>query len=292
MNNRASCAGLILCGFIFTSLTISAQADPAMWVIRDKDSTIYLIGTIHLLKHETEWDQRKAKKALADSNELWLEISDFDNQTTATQLFQQYGIDREKSLSSKLNTTQKEKLEKVAEKYHFPLSNLEPMKPWMAATIITILPLQEAGYDPNAGVDHILQKEARKKGEKIRGFETSEQQIQFFADLSESDQIAFLENTLDDTDKGIDKLDELAKAWLKGDTRTIAEFLVKEFKAKVPATLYQKLIVQRNERWSEKIVEILNGSGVQVIAVGAGHLTGPDSVQAQLAKHGVKVEPY
>jgi len=292
MNSRASRAGLVVCGFIFASLTIAAQADPAMWVIRDKDSTIYLIGTIHLLKHETEWDQSKVKKALADSNELWLEISDFDNQTAATELFQQYGIDRERALSSKLTTTQRQKLEKVAEKYHLPLSSLEPMKPWMAAMIIVILPLQEAGYDPNAGVDRILQTEAKKKGEKIRGFETSEQQIRFLADLSESDQIAFLDDTLDDADKGLNKLDELARAWLKGDTRSISEFLVSEFKAKAPATLYQKLMVQRNERWSEKIVEILNGSGVQVIAVGAGHLAGPESVQMQLAKHGVKVEPY
>jgi uncharacterized protein YbaP (TraB family) len=56
--------------------------------------------------------------------------------------------------------------------------------------------------------------------------------------------------------------------------------------------VYQRLIVQRNIAWSEKIVAMLKGSGVQQIAVGAAHLVGPDSVQAQLAKRGIKVERY
>jgi uncharacterized protein len=67
--------------------------------------------------------------------------------------------------------------------------------------------------------------------------------------------------------------------------------LVNELKKGAP-TLYQKLVVQRNIAWSEKIAEILKGSGVQQIAVGAAHLAGPDSVQVQLAKRGIKAERY
>jgi uncharacterized protein YbaP (TraB family) len=37
---------------------------------------------------------------------------------------------------------------------------------------------------------------------------------------------------------------------------------------------------------------MLKGSGVQQIAVGAAHLAGPDSLQVQLAKRGIKVERY
>jgi hypothetical protein len=52
------------------------------------------------------------------------------------------------------------------------------------------------------------------------------------------------------------------------------------------------LIVRRNISWTGKIQEMLKGSGVQIIAVGAGHLAGPDSVQTQLEKRGIKVERY
>ena len=76
----------------------------------------------------------------------------------------QYGIDREKTLSSKLNAAQKEKLAKVAATYGVPLASLEPMKPWMAAMMFAVLPLQKAGYDPNAGVDRLLKAQAEQGG--------------------------------------------------------------------------------------------------------------------------------
>jgi uncharacterized protein YbaP (TraB family) len=273
------------------ALAVAARAEPAMWVIRDKDSTIYLIGTLHLLRHETEWNAAKVKKTVSESSELWLEVADIDDQASVAPLIAQYGIDREKTLSSKLNATQKEKLAKLAATYSVPLATLEPMKPWMAALMFAVLPLQKAGYDPNAGIDRLLKAQAEKEGAKIYGFETAEEQVRFFAELPESEQIAFLEETLGDAEKGMAQLEKLAKAWIDGDNETIGNILVNEFKKEAPA-VYKKFLVQRNIAWSEKIIEILKGSGVQQIAVGAAHLAGPDSLQVQLAKRGIKVERY
>jgi uncharacterized protein YbaP (TraB family) len=272
-------------------MAISAQAEPAMWVIRDKDSTIYLIGTLHLLRHDTEWNSAKVKKAVTESTELWLEIADVDDQATLLPLVAKYGMDREKTLSSKLSPAQKEKLAKLTDTYGIPVVSLETMKPWMAALMLAVLPLQKSGYDPNAGIDRLLKAQAEKEGDKIFGFETMEQQVRIFADMPESEQIAFLDETLDEVEKGLDLLDKLAKAWIDGDTETIGRILMDDFKKEAPA-VYQKLLVQRNIAWSEKIAEMLKGSGVQQIAVGAAHLAGPDSLQVQLAKRGIKVERY
>jgi uncharacterized protein YbaP (TraB family) len=268
-----------------------ARAEPAMWVIKDKDSTIYLIGTLHLLRHETEWNADKVKKAVADSTELWLEVADADNQAAIVPLIQKYGYDREKPLSSKLNAVQKAKLDKIAADYQIPVSSLEPMKPWMAALLLATIPLQKAGYDPNSGVDRLLKAQAEKEGDKIQGFETLEEQIRFLAELPETEQVAFLEDTFDDTIGGIALLDKLASAWMRGDDKIINDLLVNQIKEKAPV-IYQKLLVQRNVQWAGKIAGILDRSGVQMIAIGAGHLTGPDSLQVQLAKRGIKVEPY
>jgi uncharacterized protein YbaP (TraB family) len=279
---------------IFAALllfAVTARAEPAMWVIKDKNSTIYLIGTIHLLRHDMEWDAAKVKKTVGESTELWLEIADADNQANLIPVMQKYGFDRENPLSGKLNAAQKEKLTKVAAAYNLPLAVLEPMRPWTAGLIFAVLPLQKAGYDPNAGVDRILKTQAEKEGDKIFGFETAEEQVRFLADLPETDQIAFLEESLDDAEKGLALLDKLATAWLAGDTETIGHILVDELKTKSPA-LYDKLVVQRNVRWAGKIAEILKRPGVRQIAVGTAHLAGPDSLQVQLAKRGIKVEPY
>ena len=268
-----------------------AQAQPAMWVIKDNDSTIYLIGTIHLLRHETDWDATKVKKAVAESTQLWLEATDIDDPAAMAPVIAQYGMDTEHPLSSKLNPTQKQKLASVAETYGLPLETFESMKPWMAAMLLTVLPLQKAGFDPNAGVDLLLKSWATKEGDQIFGFETAAQQIRFFADLSEADQIAFLEEQMTEVEKGMGELEKLAKAWMDGDMETIGQLLNTEVKKQSPA-LYQKLLVQRNIAWAEKIEKILKGSGVQQIAVGAAHLAGSDSLQVQLAKRGIKVERY
>jgi uncharacterized protein len=182
-------------------------------------------------------------------------------------------------------------LAKLAAAYSVPMASLESMKPWLAAMMFEILPLQKAGYDPNAGIDRLLKAQAEKEGDKICGFETAEEQIRFLAELPESQQIAFLEETLGDAEKGMALLEKLAKAWIDGDNETIGIFLVNEFKREAPA-VYEKLLVQRNIAWSKKIAEMLKGSGVRQIAVGAAHLAGPDSLQVQLAKRGIKVERY
>ena len=262
-----------------------------MWVIRDKDSTVYLIGTLHLLRHEMEWNAARVKKTVTESTELWLEVANIDDQASLAPIVAQHGIDREKTLSAKLNTAQKEKLARVAATYSVPLASLEPMKPWMAAMMFAVLPLQKAGYDPNAGIDRLLKAQAEEEGDKIHGFETAEEQVRFFAEMPETEQIAFLEETLEDAEEGLAQLEKLAKAWIEGDNETIGNILVKELKNESPA-VYEKLLVKRNIVWSKKIAEILKGSGVQQIAVGAAHLAGPDSIQVQLEKRGIKTERY
>jgi uncharacterized protein YbaP (TraB family) len=272
-------------------LAFSAQAEPAMWVIRDKDSTIYLIGTLHLLRHEMEWSAAKVEKTVTESTELWLEAADIDNDASIAPIIAQYGLDREKTLSSKLNAKQKEKMARVAATYSVPLASLEPMQPWLAAVMFSVLPLQKAGYDPNRGVDRLLKAQANKEGDKVHGFETAQEQVRFFAELPEAEQIAFLEESLGDAEEGLAQLEKLAKAWVEGDNETLGQILVDELKKEAPV-LYEKFLVQRNIAWSKKIVEILKGAGVQQIAVGAGHLAGPDSLQVQLQKRGIKVERY
>ena len=270
---------------------LCARAEPAMWVIKDADSTIYLIGTMHLLKHDAEWNAEKVKKTVHESTELWLEIADIDNEAALAPLMTKIGVDPEHPLSTKLNDEQKKKLEKVTSLYGIPAATLEPMRPWLAGLILSAMPLVKAGYDPKAGVERVLTAQATAEGDKIRGFETAEEQLGIFASMSEKEQLTFLTETMDDLEKGTDELDRLAKAWMDGDTDAIGRLFVDEMKSKAPA-VYDKIIVRRNIAWAGKIEQMLKGKGVQQIAVGAGHLAGPDSLQAQLAKRGIKVEKY
>ena len=271
------------------AIASAAKAEPAMWVIKDDDSTIYLLGTIHILRPNTVWQTPRIKSAIAESTELWLELAGADAETAS--LLGKYGLDAKKPLSARLKPEQKERVLKTAERYSFPPHLLEPMKPWYAAMTLTMLPLFKAGYNPNAGVEMILTVQAKAEGDKLVGLETAEEQLQMMNGLSEADQVALLMQTVGDIEEGLAEIEKLIEAWNEGDTNHLAQEFVTEMKREAPS-LYQRIFVARNQRWSEQIAGLLKGSGVQFIAVGAGHLVGPDSVQQLLLKKGIKAERY
>jgi uncharacterized protein YbaP (TraB family) len=264
-----------------------AQAEPAMWVVKDKDSTIYLFGTVHLLKKDAAWNTPKVQAAMAQSKELWLELIDAEDTAKLAPVIQQLGVDAKRPLSSKLSAAQNAKLAKVAAEYGLQPAQLEPLKPWLAAVTLSLLPLQKAGWDPNAGVDKLLRAQAVKEGDALKAFETAEQQMRFFADLPEPLQISYLEQVLDDTAQGTALMDRLAAAYLAGDPDTIGRIMTVEMKTEAPE-LYAALLTRRNVAWAAQIQKMLAGKGTHFVAVGAGHLAGPDSVQVQLAKRGIK----
>lgn len=264
-----------------------ARAEPPMWVLKDKDSTVYLFGTVHVLKPDIQWKTPKIEAAMKASTELWLEVLDADNQAVAGPLIQKYGLDLGKPLSKKLTPEQLAKVDAVAKQYGASAAAFDALQPWLAGFTFTLMPLQKAGFDPKLGVETVLKAAATEQGDKLSAFETLEEQLGFFANLGEAEQVAFLMQAVDEAAEGAAKLEKLAIAWQKGDVAAIEADLNGEMKVEARA-LYDLLLTSRNKAWAGKIQDILAGSGTQFIAVGAAHLVGPDSVQAQLQGRGVK----
>lgn len=264
-------------------------AEPALWSVSDADSTIYLFGTAHAVRKDAGWRTGKINAAMKASTDLWLEIEEELGRDPAAMapIIQRYGLDPARPLSSKLSPAQNRKLAAALKSYGVPPAQLEPMRPWLAAVTIGTLPFAKAGLDPAAGADRTLRGVAVGEGDAIHGFETVEQQLRFLADFSEAEQIAFLESALDDAAEGPAQLAEISDAWEKGDMKTLDRIIVDEMKDEEPA-LYRRLIVERNIAWAKRIRALLAGRGTTFVAVGVGHLVGPDSVQAQLAKAGIR----
>lgn len=271
-----------------TLAALPAAADPALWVIRDKDSTLYLLGTVHVLKPDTVWRTPAIDKALAEADELWIEV-DTDDTAAMAPLVRKYGLDPANPLSSKLTPEQKARLDAAAASMGATGAAFEPLRPWMAGLQLSIGPLMKAGYDPASGVEAKLKAAARAAGKPIRTLESLEQQISFFGDLPPAVEMAFLLSALDEMDSGPAMLDALVAAWSAGDVQALNDLMVVEMAADYPE-LYEALLVRRNTDWAGQIQTMLAGDGVSVIAVGAAHLVGDDSVQALLEKRGVKVE--
>jgi|SRR5580658_28898 uncharacterized protein YbaP (TraB family) len=279
-----------LAAFALGAVATSA-AEPALWAIKDGQSTIHLFGTIHVLEFGMEWQSPKIAKAFNDSADLWLELTD-DDPATLQPLIASLGLDPEHPLSGKLSASELARVDAAARTAGLPNGEeaFDTMRPWMAAISLAAVPILQSGFDSDLGADHVLKSQAMAAGKALHAFESAAQQLHFFADLPAAEELDILRSALDDVAKGPDKIREMAAAWLAGDvpaiTGVFAEFSEPQYRA-----LYQVLIAQRNEAWATKLVQRLKtGSGTSFVAVGTGHLVGPDSLIVALAKRGIAAE--
>ena len=264
-------------------------AGPAMWVIRDADSTIYLFGTVHVLRPTTAWGSDTVDAAFDSASQLILEVSNPDDQAAAMPLIQQYGLSPQTPLSSLLTADELEALDVAARSMGLSAAQLDPLRPWLAALTLSVAPLTKAGYDPQSGVDLLLKARAEAAGKPVSGFETIDEQIRILAGFPEAGQLAFLRSTLEDFEDATVELDKLVAAWAGGDVEAIEVIGVAPMRDE-SELMYQSILVNRNVNWAGQIETLLEGSGTVFIAVGAAHLAGDDSVQTILAARGVTVD--
>ena len=268
----------------------SASAQPSLWVVKGPHATVYLFGSVHVLKKDVPWRTPKIDAALKQSGSLWLEITNADDQQALQPLVMQLGLDQAHPLSTKLSKDELAKLDKVATVAGIPNgeASLESLRPWLVAVMLSVAPIIKAGYDPNSGVESVLKPEFTSANKPVQGFETGEQQLHYFADMPEKQQIDYLIQGIDDFDKESDKFDKIVSSWYAGDDATIDKLMSEDFKDKSP-DLYKVLIVKRNQAFAAQIDKLLKGDGTIFVSVGAAHLIGSDGINALLQKMGYTV---
>ena len=292
---RATPASSALKRFLFFCVTsvgliaAPALAEPALWVAKSGGATVYLFGTVHALKSETDWETPKVARAFAESRELWLEAEDADPLTMAP-IVAQLGIDRTHKLSADVQPADLPRLDAAAKAAGLPgEAALEPMRPWLAALTLAALPIIKAGYDPAKGVDNVLKAKAAAVGKPVHSLESAEQQLHFFADFPKARQVEMLRQVLDEVASGSAQVEEILAAWAAGDLATLDKDMNEVDERDYP-DLHAVLIVNRNEAWAEKIAAWMkSGKGEIFVAVGAGHLVGKDSLQKALEARGIAV---
>jgi len=291
-------AGLgALAGAAALACAAPALAAPTLWVAKAKGSTVYMIGTVHLLPPDLTWQTPAVDKALKESTELWLEIvlpvgpGDAEELKRTQQLVATLGMaPAGETLSSKLTPQEWAKLQAVVAPTHLPAAALDRMQPWFASLVAAQGVALGVGWSADRGVDVTLDRAALAQGKPIKGFETAEKQMRMFSAMPADAQLALLRTSLDDGgETGKAKLDAIARHWAAGDDAAAAEQMVTKMKATAP-DLYARMVVARNRAWVPQIEDMLKTPGVRMIAVGDGHLLGPDGVPALLKADGVRVE--
>jgi uncharacterized protein YbaP (TraB family) len=275
------------------ALAAPARAEPALWAVKDHGATVYLFGTVHMLQPETRWKAPKIAAAFDAATDFWFELEEDVSPSLVRPLFASLGVDPAHPLSSKFSAADITRIDAAAKAAGMPGEMaLEPMRPWLAATILGLALATKAGFDPHNGVDNLLRADARQRGKHIYGFETIEQQVRFLAELPVPVQREMLLSTLDDYEAGAAQVGEIVDDWAKGDVEALGALLLRDMNDNHYPVLYRNLVVRRNQTWADRIARQLHSGkpSTSFVAVGAAHLAGPDSLLIQLEKRGFKPE--
>ena len=258
---------------------------PALWKVADADTTIYLFGTIHMLPEGVKWRSPALDEAIKASDGLVIETLIGDDPMASAGTMMKLGLSKGlPPLVERVPADKRPQLEALIKSAGVPAGSLDGMETWAAGLTLLAVSFQKMGFDPALGVEVKLAGDY--KGKKIEGLETVEQQFGFFDGLSEDAQRQFLVGILDTPAAGKAEFEKMLSAWSKGDVAQIAKTFDSE--TALSPELREVLMKKRNAAWSQWLAKRLETPGTVMVAVGAGHLAGRDSVQAMLKARGLK----
>ncbi len=263
-----------------------------LWTLEGKHNTIYLLGSIHVLKPADGGLTPAAESAYQDAERMLMEI-DLDapglgDAASLVQAMQSAALLPAGQTLRGVLGSDYEEMAADARRQGVDLALFEPFAPWFVATLLIQQSLMELGFDPGLGVEQQLATRAVEDDKPIDGLETPAEQFAIFARLTPAQQREFLRSTLDELEDAEEDADELLDAWRRGDEAQLARLLL-EAQAQSPE-LYGPLTVDRNRAWLDDIEALLDDRDDYLVVVGALHLVGPDSVVDLLRARGHRVE--
>ena len=266
---------------------------PAMWKVSGTNpgqiGTAYMFGTIHILPDNVEWRTAALEAAIADSDQLVIEVLGLDDTQSAARIFSRLAVSPgQEKLDARVKPSLRDDLDRIVDASNISERTLNRMETWAAALSLASAQTKGLGLDSSGGVEKKLSAQFEKAGKKIEALETIESQLGYFDKLPEEQQRQMLTSVIEESGDSQQAFEKLFNAWMTGDIDQIVTLTDTGILS--DAKTRQYLLVTRNQDWAEQLDKRLQHPGTSFVAVGAAHLAGPDAVQAMLAKRGYKVE--
>ena len=267
----------------------TAGPRPALWQVADKDTTIYLFGTIHLLPANYQWRTPKLDAAVNRSNGLVVEtLIDTKNPAELLGVLMRLGISPNlPPLMSRVPPEKQAALQTAVAASGVPMAALDRMETWAAAFTLIGTQFRSLGLQGDEGVETLLKQAFTAAGKPVGQLETNAEQLGFFDSLPEDAQRTLLVASLDQPEQVRQQFNDMLAAWARGDVNAIARTFNDDMIGS--SALSEALLKRRNANWAGWIERRMAQPGAVLVAVGAGHLAGDSSVQAMLQKRGLKV---
>jgi uncharacterized protein len=285
----APVAALLALGSTASAAKAPQIARPALWSVSDADTTIYLFGTIHLLPENYQWRSAKLDQAVGSSQQLVVEtIVDQKNPMKLMQALTSLAFSPGlPPLADRVPKGKRAALVEAVRKSGLPPQALDRMETWAAAFILLGNQFRDMGLKGDQGVEMVLRNDFAGRGKPIGELESNLQQLSFFDKLPEGAQRQLLEGAIDQSSEPKEEFNAMLNAWVHGDVKAIARSFNHDLAAS--PELQQALLKNRNANWKTWIEQRMSQPGAIMVAVGAGHLAGKDSVIDLLQRDGYRV---
>ncbi len=266
----------------------AAQAEPALWRVTEGDRTVWLFGSVHLLPEGGFAVEGALEDALAAVDRVCMEIdADATDEVTQATVTMGRAVDPEGRDLFELLGPDADRVRGAAEDAGVPIEALAMFEPWFAGITVSVMALQQHGYDVQHGVEQVIQAEARAAGKPGCGLETLDGQLDMLDSLPPELQSEILLQAINEAAE-IDRLIEpMVAAWRDGDEAGLERSLEDDF-GDYPE-LAETLIYGRNERWATQVEDMLEGDEDVLLVVGAMHLVGERGLPALLEARGLRV---
>jgi uncharacterized protein YbaP (TraB family) len=280
----------ILLALTCLGLAAAVRADGALhslWELHGKHNTVYLLGSIHVLRPSDYPLPPAILEAYSGAKTLFMEVNlaEMDSQQVQSELLGSAMLQDGRSLHEILGKQRYDHAAALAHDVGVELSTFDNFAPWFAAEAISQLQLMQLGFQPQSGVEMYFMERARGDGKAVDGLETVHDQIALFDAMSMDAQADYLVASLEQARDLPKDVDAMVRAWQRGDTGWFEDEMKTEL-GRDPH-LYESVLVARNRKWVPKIEALLNDDKNYLVIVGTGHLVGRGSVIELLKKDGI-----
>ncbi|HEX8645208.1 MAG TPA: TraB/GumN family protein [Allosphingosinicella sp.] len=266
----------------------AAEPRPAIWLLEDADTRIYLFGTTHIFERGFRWRSPRLDRVIREADELVLETDD-EEAVDETAIMRSMFMDKPVPILERVSPERREALRALIERSGLPMEMWDQLHSFAAGFMLIAVQMNEGldeGDDPEArasGAEVELRAAFREMGRPVSAVESTEMQMGFFRSMSAEAQRGFLDMMVEASSVPYEESGLSGDAaWATGNLEQIEN----EFEG-MPRELYDVLLTRRNRNWTEWLARRLERPGTVLFAVGVGHLVGPDSVQNMLAARGL-----
>lgn len=281
----------LLWAALFATLVVSsAAARPvehhALWQVHGARNTVYLLGSIHLLRPQDSTLPAAVINAYEEAEELLMEL---DPRTIAADMTpavveRLIQLPPEQTLDAVIGPQLYGQVQRRAVALGLEKDALQRWQPWYVANALDLYSLMRLGFDPDAGIDRQLAQLAGRDNKPIHALETTEQQLGFFAAMPLQDQRTYLRDSLRELGSLGSNANAMVRAWQRGDVAAMEKDLQRG--SRRAPELHPVLVSERNRRWLPRILDLLDDDRDYLVVVGALHIVGRDGLLALLKQQG------